>query len=213
MRPLPPFLRLAVLVVAGLVSLPLVAMPASAKPATILAFGDSLTAGYGLGPGKAFPAQLQAALRARGHDVTVVDAGVSGDTSTGGLARLDWSLGDGADMVIVELGANDALRGIDPADTRKALTAIVRKLKEKRIKVLLTGMLAPPNMGPDYELKFNAIYPEIAAKEDVALFPFFLDGVAADPNLNQADGMHPTADGVSIIVENILPSVEKVMGW
>lgn len=213
MRPFPVFLRLAVLVVAGLASLPLATVSASARPATIIALGDSLTAGYGLGPGKGFPAQLQAALKARGHDVTVVDAGVSGDTSTGGLARLDWSLGDGADMVIVELGANDALRGIDPADTKKALTAIVRKLKEKRIKVLLAGMFAPPNMGPDYELKFNAIYPEIAAREDVALYPFFLDGVAADPNLNQADGMHPTADGVTIIVENIIPSVEKVMGW
>ena len=213
MRSFPVFLRLAVLVVAGLASLPLATVSASARPATIIALGDSLTAGYGLGPGKGFPAQLQAALKARGHDVTVVDAGVSGDTSTGGLARLDWSLGDGADMVIVELGANDALRGIDPADTKKALTAIVQKLKEKRIKVLLAGMFAPPNMGPDYELKFNAIYPEIAAREDVALYPFFLDGVAADPNLNQADGMHPTADGITIIVENIIPSVEKVMGW
>ncbi len=185
----------------------------AAKTATIVALGDSLTAGYGLGPGEGFPAQLQKALRADGHDVKVVDAGVSGDTSTGGLGRLDWSVGEGADMVIVELGANDALRGIDPAETKKALTAIVKRLKARNIKVLLAGMMAPPNLGFDYEEAFNPIYSEIAESENVTLFPFFLDGVAADPNLTLSDGMHPTAGGVAIIVENILPKVKEVMGW
>ncbi|PLX36578.1 MAG: arylesterase [Hyphomicrobiales bacterium] len=184
-----------------------------AEPATIVAFGDSLTAGYMLPAGEGFAPQLADALKARGHDVTVIDAGVSGDTASGGLARLDWSVGEGVDLVIVELGANDALRGIDPAETKKALTGIVQRLKERGIKVLLAGMQVPPNMGPDYEEAFNPIYGEIAEAEGVALYPFFLDGVAADPSLNLADGMHPNPKGVAIIVERIVPAVEKVMGW
>ena len=178
---------------------------------TIVALGDSLTAGYGLPPGQGFAAQLQDALRARGHDVSVIDAGVSGDTSTGGLARLDWSVPEDADAVIVELGANDALRGLNPAITRKALRGIVRGLKARGQAVLLAGMKAPRNLGDDYAAEFDAIYPELAAAEEVPLYPFFLDGVAADPALNLADGIHPTSEGVAKIVEKILPSVEALI--
>ena len=187
-----------------------VTMSASAG-STIVALGDSLTAGYGLPPGQGFAEQLQSVLRARGHDVSVIDAGVSGDTSTGGLARLDWSVPADADAVIVELGANDALRGLDPSITRKALSNIVKRLKVRGQKVLLAGMKAPPNLGDDYAGEFDAIYPELAAAEDVLLYPFFLDGVAADPGLNLADGIHPSADGVARIVEKILPSVEALI--
>ena len=178
---------------------------------TVVALGDSLTAGYGLPPGQGFAKQLQDALRARGHDVSVIDAGVSGDTSTGGLTRLDWSVPADADAVIVELGANDALRGLDPSITRKALGGIVKRLKARGQPVLLAGMKAPPNLGDEYAAEFDAIYAELAAAEDVLLYPFFLDGVAADPALNQADGIHPNADGVVRIVEKILPSVEVLI--
>ena len=187
-----------------------VTMSASAG-STIVALGDSLTAGYGLPPGQGFAEQLQDALRARGHDVSVIDAGASGDTSTGGLARLDWSVPEDADAVIVELGANDALRGLDPSITRKALSDIVKRLKARGQKVLVAGMKAPPNLGDVYAAEFDAIYRELAVAEEVLLYPFFLDGVAADPALNQADGIHPSGDGVARIGEKILPSVEALI--
>lgn len=201
------------LAVALLVMLSMGAPAPDARAAAlrILAFGDSLTAGPGLSGEESFPARLQAALRARGHDVVIVDAGVSGDTAAGGLARLDWSLGDGADGVIVELGANDALRGVDPAVTRSALDALIARLKARGVEVLLAGMKAPPNMGPIYAAAFNAIYPELARKHGVLLYPFFLDGVAAREEMNQSDGMHPNAAGVAVIVERILPEVEALI--
>ncbi|WP_296575271.1 arylesterase [Phreatobacter sp.] len=182
-----------------------------ARPVSIVALGDSLTAGYGLGPAEAFPVRLQAALRARGHAVTVENAGVSGDTSSGGLERLDWAVGDGVDAVIVELGANDALRGIDPAVTRRNIDAIVTRLKARGITVLLSGMVAPPNMGSTFGAAFNPIFPDLAAKHGVLFDPFFLDGVAGEAGLNLADGMHPNAKGVDVIVRRILPKVEDLI--
>lgn len=184
---------------------------AADKPMTIVALGDSLTAGLGLPASAAFPAKLEKALRAKGYDVTVANAGVSGDTSTGGLARLDWSVPQGTDAVIVELGANDMLRGIDPQVTRKALDAILQRLRERKLPALLAGMRAAPNLGPDYGRAFEAIYPELAAKYDVPLYPFFLDGAVANAALNQADSIHPTADGVDVIVAGILPKVEELL--
>ena len=184
---------------------------AAGETLRIVVLGDSLTAGYGLPPGKGFPAQLQQVLAARGHAVEVVDAGVSGDTSRGGLARLEWSVPADADAVIVELGANDALRGIDPAVTRQSLEEIVVRLKARKQAVILAGMLAPPNMGDDYGGRFNPIYPEIAEKHGVRLYPFFLDGIAGNARLNLADGIHPTEEGIAIIVEKILPLVEAMV--
>lgn len=180
-------------------------------PLEIVALGDSLTAGYMLPPGAGFAEQLEKALKNEGYKVNVVNAGVSGDTSSGGLARLDWALNEETDAVILELGANDALRGISPAVTEKNLEAIITKLKERRITVLLAGMLAPPNMGQDYETVFNAIYPSLAEKHDLVLYPFFLDGVAAEPDLNLGDGMHPNEEGVKVMVDRILPSVEEMI--
>lgn len=177
----------------------------------IVALGDSLTAGYELPPGAAFPDQLEKALRERGHDVSVLNAGVSGDTASDGLARLDWALPEDPDIVIVELGANDALRGIDPAITREALAEILIRLKERGATVLLAGMRAPPNMGRDYAENFDPMFAELAEEHDVAFYPFFLDGVAAEPALNLADGMHPNAEGVAVIVERILPHVEALL--
>ncbi|HJP19923.1 MAG: arylesterase [Alphaproteobacteria bacterium] len=177
----------------------------------VLALGDSLTAGYGLAADQAFPARLQATLREQGLSVRVINAGVSGDTSAGGRARLDWSLADNPAAAIVELGANDALRGLDPEETRANLDAIILELKKRGIAVLLAGMLAPPNLGPEYEARFNAIYPDLAARHGVLFYPFFLDGVAARPELNQADGMHPTAAGVDIIVDRLLPLVRELI--
>ncbi|MBN8961823.1 MAG: arylesterase [Rhizobiales bacterium] len=185
---------------------------AAAKPLKVVVLGDSLSAGYGLPAGAAFPARLQIALRAKGIAADIDNAGVSGDTSSGGLGRLDWSVPDGTDAVIVELGANDALRGIDPDVTRKALSEIIQRLQARHISVLLCGMLAPPNYGADYAARFNAIYPDLAKQFGVPFYPFFLDGVAADASLNQADGMHPTAAGVDRIVERILPAVEAFLG-
>ena len=197
------------LVAVGLISR---AIPVSANETfSIVALGDSLTAGYGLPPEDAFTTRLEARLKANGLDVEVVNAGVSGDTSKGGLARIDWSVPDGSDLVIVELGANDALRGISPAETAKNLDAIIARLKERGIGVLLAGMLAPPNMGSEYETAFNAIYPDLAEKHGVALYPFFLDGVAAEPELNQADGIHPNAAGTGVIVERLSPMVDKLV--
>lgn len=185
---------------------------AGAKPLKVVVLGDSLSAGYGLPAGAAFPARLQIALRAKGIAVDIDNAGVSGDTSSGGLGRLDWSVPDGTDAVILELGANDALRGIDPDVTRKALGEIIQRLQARHISVLLCGMLAPPNYGAEYAARFNAIYPDLAKQFGVPLDPFFLDGVAADAALNQADGMHPTAAGVDRIVARILPVVEAFLG-
>lgn len=176
-----------------------------------MALGDSLTAGFGLPVAEAFPTRLQAALKAKGIDATIANAGVSGDTASGGLERLSWSVPDGTDAVILELGANDALRGLDPTLTEKALDAILVKLAARHIPVLLAGMKAPPNMGANYAKRFDSIYPALAAKHPVIVYPFFLDGVAGDRALNQGDGMHPTAAGVDIIVARILPSVEQLI--
>lgn len=186
--------------------------PASAEePITLVALGDSLTAGYNLPASSAFPNVLEAALRERGHNVKVINAGVSGDTAAGGLARLDWSVPDDADGVIVALGANDMLRGFDPAVTREAIDAIVSRLQERDIGVLLAGMLAGRNMGAEYAAEFDSIYPEIAERHDVMLYPFFLKGVAGEPALNLPDGIHPNRAGVEVMVENILPTVEDFL--
>jgi acyl-CoA thioesterase-1 len=182
-----------------------------AQSLRIVALGDSLTAGYGLTEREAFPVKLQAALKAKGHDVEVINAGVSGDTSTGGLARLDWSVPEKTDAVILELGANDALRAVDPSVTRKALDDAIAKLRGRKIEVLLTGMMAPPNFGGDYAARFNPIYPDLAKKHDVVFYPFFLDGVATVTKLNLKDGIHPTAEGIDLIVARILPKVEELI--
>lgn len=182
------------------------------KPIKMVVLGDSLSAGYGLAATGAFPARLQKALEAKGIKVDMINAGVSGDTTSGGRDRLDWSVPEGTEAVILELGANDALRGTDPAVTRAALTDILTRLKARKIAVLLCGMLAPPNYGSEYAARFNAIYPELSKSFGVPLYPFFLEGVAAEAKLNQPDGLHPTAEGVDIIVKNILPSVEAFLG-
>jgi acyl-CoA thioesterase-1 len=187
--------------------------PAAAAERTIkvVALGDSLTAGFQLHGRAAFPVQLERALKAKGLAVEVANAGVSGDTSSGGLARLDWSVPAGTDAVILELGANDMLRGVDPKVTRESLAEIVRRLKARNIEVLLCGMRAAPNLGLDFVQAFDAIYPELAAANDLVFYPFFLDGVVADPKLNIGDGLHPTADGVARIVSGILPKVEALL--
>jgi acyl-CoA thioesterase-1 len=184
---------------------------AADKPVTIVALGDSLTAGLGLAANDAFPAKLQRALAAKGIAVSVVNAGVSGDTTSGGMARLDWSVPAGTDAVILELGANDALRGIDPAVAKRALDGMLSKLTQRGIPVLLCGMLSPPNLGADYARTFNAIYPDLAKTYGTLLYPFFLDGVVTDRRLNQGDGLHPTAAGVDVIVARILPQVEGLI--
>lgn len=184
---------------------------ARAEPFKIVGFGDSLMAGYGLGPGEGFTDKLQAALRAKGRDVAVANAGVSGDTTSGGLARLDWSVPDGTRLVILELGANDMLRGVLPDIARKNLDEMLAKLKQRRIAVLLAGMRAAPNLGADYQTAFDAIFPELAKKYDVALYPFFLEGVAGRPGMQLEDGLHPSAKGVDLMVERILPTVEKAI--
>ncbi|HEU4805738.1 MAG TPA: arylesterase [Nitrobacter sp.] len=190
------------------------AVPAQAAdgPVKIVMLGDSLSAGLGLPAAAAFPAQLEKALKDKGLNVSINNAGVSGDTASGGLDRLDWSVPVGTQGVILELGANDALRGIDPKVTRAALDEILKRLKARDIAVLLCGMVAPPNYGAEYATKFNAIFPDLAKKNEVPLYPFFLDGVAANTKLNQADGMHPTAAGIAVIVERILPTVEVFLG-
>jgi len=182
------------------------------KPIKMVVLGDSLSAGLGLSASSAFPARLQKSLEAKGIAVDMINAGVSGDTTSGGRDRLDWSVPEGTEAVILELGANDALRGIDPRVTRAALTDILTRLKARRIAVLLCGMVAPPNYGSDYSARFNAIYPELAKSFGVPLYPFFLEGVATAARLNQADGLHPTAEGVDMIVKNILPTVEAFLG-
>ena len=185
---------------------------AQARTIKVVAFGDSLTAGLGLPANQAFPVRLQKALESKGIKVNMIDAGVSGDTASGGRDRLDWSVPEGTEAVILELGANDAMRGSDPKVTRAALSDILTRLKARKIAVLLCGMLAPPNYGADYAARFNAIYPELAKEFTVPRYPFFLDGVAAETKLNQADGIHPTAEGVDLIVKNILPAVEALLG-
>lgn len=184
---------------------------AAERPVKVVALGDSLMAGYQLPASAAFPAQLEKALKDKGHAVEIANAGVSGDTSSGGLARVDWSVPEGTEAVILGLGANDMLRGIDPELTRKALTEIIRKLKARGIEVLLCGMLAAPNFGEDYAKAFNRIYPEIAKAEGVLFDPFFLEGVAADPKLNLRDGIHPSAAGVTAIAGRILPKAEELL--
>lgn len=190
----------------------LAAPAAKAETIKIVALGDSLTAGLGLPPGDAFPVRLQAALTARGHDVVIENAGVSGDTASAGAERLDWAVPDDARGVILELGANDALRGVDPRITRQALERIMKRLKERNIPVLIAGMYAPRNLGPAYTDAFDAIYPALAKEYGAMLYPFFLDGVAQNPALNQGDGIHPNAQGVGKIVEAILPTVESFLG-
>jgi acyl-CoA thioesterase-1 len=189
----------------------IVTAPAAARTLRLVVLGDSLTAGLGLPPGKAFPDRLQAALRARGWDVEVLNAGVSGDTAADGFARYDWAVPADADALIVELGANDMLRGLKPAVTKKALSAILDKAQAARLPTLIAGMRAAPNLGGEYGAEFSAIYPDLARAYNAALYPFFLDGVAGDPKLNQADGMHPTAAGVGVIVERIEPAVEEIL--
>ena len=188
--------------------------PASAADGpirTIMAFGDSLTSGYGLPPADAFPVKLEAALRARGHAVRVINAGVAGDTTAGGRARLAWMLADKPDAVILELGANDGLRGLDPAETLANLRAIMEQLKAADLPVLLAGMRAPPNLGRDFGAKFDTIFATVALEYDALFYPFFLEGVAARPTLNQNDGIHPNSAGVAIVVERIIPSVEALL--
>jgi acyl-CoA thioesterase-1 len=186
--------------------------PAQAQtPIKLAVLGDSLSAGYGLPLQAAFPARLQKALREKGLDVDILNAGVSGDTTSSGRDRLDWSIPDGTEAVIVELGANDALRGLDPKVTKSALEDIIKRLQARKMAVMLAGMLAPPNYGPDYAAKFDPIYADLGKAYDVPLYPFFLDGVAGDVKLNLADGIHPTAEGIDIIVTRILPSVEAFL--
>src|SRR5690606_35434820 len=187
------------------------AAPAMAEPFRIIGFGDSLMAGYQLAPGESFPEQLEKALAARGHEVTVTNAGVSGDTTSGGLSRLDWSVPDGTDLVILELGANDMLRGLSPSATEKNLEAMITRLKERGVNILLVGMYAAPNLGPDYQEAFNAIYPRLAEKHDLPLVPFFLEGVAGNAAMQLDDRMHPNAQGVALMVENVLPAVEALV--
>ena len=184
---------------------------AHAQPLQVVAFGDSLSAGYELPEDAGFPAQLERALRADGFDVTVTNAGVSGDTATGGLERVDWSVPDGTDLAIVELGANDMLRGIDPSLTRQAIEGILSRLKQRKIAVVLAGMLSAPNMGADYSARFASIYSGLAKSYEVPLYPFFLAGIVGKPDLHLADGLHPNREGVAVIVKGILPTIEAAL--
>lgn len=197
--------------IVSLAMLVLATVAALAEPVRIVGFGDSLMAGFGLGPDEGFTPRLQAALQDAGIDAIVANAGVSGDTTSGGLARLDWSVPDDTDLVILELGANDALRGISPDITRANLEQMIARLKERGIAVLLAGMLAPPNMGADYGKAFNAIYPDLAGQYDVAFYPFFLDGVAAQPQLLLEDAMHPNAGGVDVMVQQFMPVLREAI--
>lgn len=185
---------------------------AQEKAINLVGFGDSLMAGYQLAPSESYTAQLETALKAKGHNVVITNAGVSGDTTSAGLSRIDWSVPDGTDGVILELGANDALRGIAPEQSEKNLDAMLVRLKERGIPVLLAGILAPPNMGGDYAEKFNPIYKRLAEKYAVPLYPFFLDGVTTVPGMQLEDGMHPNAKGVAVMAERTLPMVEAFLG-
>ena len=202
--------------VAGLAGIMLVAATAAPAPGAprspqIVAFGDSITAGFGLAPDAALPARLQAKPRDRGIDAHIVNAGTSGDTTAGGVARLDWVLGDKPDLVILELGANDALRGINPVTVRANLEILIDKIRARGAKLLLLGMRAPPNWGEDYQRAFDRIYPELARAHGVPLVPFFLEGVAMEPGMNQADGLHPNEKGVALMVDHIAPMVAKLL--
>lgn len=205
-----PINSLSRLAAAGFVSLAL-AGAASADPVEIVAFGDSLMAGYQLAPGESFPEQLQVALREKGHDVVISNAGVSGDTTSAGLARLDWSVPETTDLVILGLGANDMLRGLSPEITRTNLLTIMGALTARGVDVLLVGMLAAPNLGSDFATAFDAIYPDLARTYSVPLYPFFLEGVTAQPGMVLDDGMHPSAAGVARMVEGVLPLVEPMI--
>ena len=202
---------LFIMLAACLLLAPLHGIAAETQPPVIVAFGDSLTAGLGLPQDQSFPAQLEAALKERGTEATVVNAGVSGDTAAAGLARLDWSLPDNASAVIIELGANDALQGLPPEGTKQALTQIIEKVQAKDLPILLAGMEAPRNMGNDYVEQFRAIYVDLAARYHVLLYPFFLEGAAMNDGMTQGDGLHPNAKGVAAIVANILPKVEELL--
>lgn len=199
------------LVGAGLVWLALVSPTAHAAEIRLMVLGDSLAAGYGLPPGRGFPEQLQRDLRAAGHDVTVQNAGVSGDTTAGGVARLDWSLADNPQAVIIVLGGNDMLRGLPPEAASENLEVIITRLLARDIEVLLTGMMAPRNMGPAYVKAFDAIYPSLAARHDIEFYPFFLEGVALDPALNLDDGLHPNEAGIAEISRRIRPAVDRLL--
>ncbi len=204
--------RFAVLVLFALVcAFSGIARAVDERPVKIVVLGDSLSAGFGLPADAAFPAKLGQALKAKGLAASVTNAGVSGDTASGGLGRLDWSVPEGTEAVILELGANDALRGIDPTLTKTALDTILNKLKDRHIAVLLAGMKAPRNLGSDYVQTFDAIFPALASTHSVVFYPFFLEGVATDAKLNQADGLHPNAAGVDVIVTRIMPRVEEVI--
>jgi acyl-CoA thioesterase-1 len=196
---------------AALASVFLMINAAAAQTVTLLALGDSLTAGYGLQPSDAFPVKLEAALIARGHDVKVINGGIAGDTALDGASRVDWALSEEVDAVIVEFGANDALRGLPVPQAEQALDQLLTKLAERKLPVLLAGMRAPPNLGAEYQAAFDGMYPRLAEKHGSLLYPFFLDGVAAETKLNQADGMHPNPAGVDVIVSRILPSVERLL--
>jgi acyl-CoA thioesterase I len=204
--------RAAAAIAAMLLAMAIAVNPSSAKTTEILAFGDSITAGFGLPAKEAFPARLEAKLRADGLAAHVINAGNSGDTTADGLARLDWALSQKPDVVILELGANDALRGLDPSTVRANLDAMLGKIQKSEAKVLLVGMLAPANFGEEYQQAFNRIYPELAEAHGVALVPFVLDGVALDPQFNQPDGLHPNERGVAVIVEHIAPYLTRLIG-
>jgi acyl-CoA thioesterase-1 len=211
-----PFAAMLLVFAAALWAAPVAAQTASpdakqAAPIKIVAFGDSLTAGYGLPGPEAFPARLERALKAKGVNVEIENAGVSGDTASGGLSRIDWSIPDGTDAVILELGANDMLRGVDPKVTREALDSILAKLKERNIAVLLCGMRAAPNLGDAYVRNFESIFDDLARKYDVVFYPFFLDGVATQAKFALRDGLHPNAAGVDVIVAGIMPKVEELI--
>lgn len=207
-----PLLRRAALTLGAIIALATAPfLPAAAQPITILAFGDSLVHGFGLAQGDSFPAQLEAALTAEGQPVRVVNAGNSGDTSAAGLARLDWSLAEAPDAAIVVLGANDGLRGLEPGETYANLERILATLEARQVPTLLAGMKAPRNLGPEYVAAFDGLYPRLAAAHDVVFYPFFLEGVATEAALNQADGIHPNAQGVAEIVRRLLPDVRLLL--
>jgi acyl-CoA thioesterase-1 len=204
--------KVAGLHIAVIVFSMMLSVSAQARTINLVGFGDSLMAGYQLPPGDGFPEKLQAALKAKGLDVTVANAGVSGDTTTGGLSRIDWSVPDGTDGVILELGANDALRGIAPEQSEKNLHQMITRLKERGIAVFLAGMMAPPNMGGDYASRFNPIYEKLAKKHGLTLYPFFLDGVVLDASLKLEDGMHPNSKGVDTMVQKMEPAITQFIG-
>jgi acyl-CoA thioesterase I len=206
-----PTRRHAFAILAAFAAFAMAPASAQAQPVKLVALGDSLTAGYGLARSEALPAQLERALKARGIEATIANAGVSGDTASGGAERAEWSVPDGTQGVILALGANDMLRGVDPDVTRRALDRIIAGLQKRKIPVLLVGMYAPRNLGQDYYRRFDAIYPDLARKYDLALYPFLLEGVAGQRRLNLQDGVHPTAEGVALITKQMLPTVETFL--